>query len=369
MKSIYKFSIKAALLTQVVILCATYSLLAQETLQLPKPGWTLSPSYFRIVTITDDRTDRSAVGKIIQSGKTTTLRFATTPEAALEAHIASAVISNEENKAPLRFSIDKLFFTDVVSNPNKHKITGEINFKFYREIDGKPYLLYEAGSKPVMTATGTRPPGIFEKLIAESVADVFKQFEKWTTTNHNNPYFMNHVTVRFENDGAFSEGKQADTLRWREDYKLKWTDFEGKGDINSPYSAQSNCIYTLKTIPDFSNDTLYITEVLHPCFTRKASWVKHDALQDSLLIHEQLHFDLCELYGRKFRQRLKTLDFSLLQFDAQIKSTFESIWKEYGEAQRLYDAETEHGIIREKQNEWITNVARELEELRDYTGE
>lgn len=369
MKSYCKMVIKTALLTQVVILFGSYTLSAQEILQLPQPSWTLSPVHFHIVVVTDDRTDRTTVGRILQAGKTTPLRFSTSPEAALQAHLSSALTFKESNTAPLRFSIDKLFFTDMVSSPNKHKITGEINFKFYREIDGKPYLLYEAGSKPVMTAYGNRPPGIFEKLIAESVAQVFKQFEQWTTTNHNNPYFMNQVVVRFKNDDAFNENKQSDTLRWRKDYHLNWSDFQGKDESNSPYSAQSNCIYTLKTIPDFSNDTLYITEVLHPCFTRKASWVKPDALQDSLLLHEQLHFDLCELYGRKFRQRLKTLDFSLLQFDAQIKSTFESIWKEYGDAQRMYDAETEHGIIREKQNEWIIKVENELEQLREFSVE
>lgn len=366
MNTLQKLIPNSVFLTQVVILLCTLASPAQEVMQLSSAVWKLTSEYYRIDTITDDRTEKSSVGKIVQSGTSRSIRLNTSLPAALKAHLSPALSEKSENTVPLRFSIDKFFITDLVTGTAKHKITAELTYKFYREIDGKQQLLYESSLKPVLTATGNRPPGVFEKIIEESLAEVFSQFDQWTKKNHSNPYFMNHIVVRFENDGAYRDNTARDTLRWRNDYKLNWADFQGKDANSSPFSAQSNCIYTLKTIPNFSHDTLYVTEILHPCFTRRASWVKPDAHQDSLLMHEQLHFDLCELYARKFRKRLAEQPLSLLQFDNQIRSTFEAIWKEYGDAQQLYDQETEHGIVRQKQNKWLVNVAAELELLKEF---
>ena len=129
------------------------------------------------------------------------------------------------------------------------------------------------------------------------------------------------------------------------------------------FRSQSNCIYTLRTVPSFSNDTLILTEILTPCFTRNASWVLPDSKQDSLLQHEQLHFDLCELYGRKFRKTLTEQSWSILHFDRQVNELFGKMWNEYRAAQDTYDEETQHGLVRDKQLEWMGSVNRELTEL------
>lgn len=369
MKKLLKSPVLYLILTQVVIFISTFSLLAQESLQLSPAKWKLSTERYRITWISDDRKDKSTVVKIIQAGKTKTIRFKSDLSTALKNHLEGAITTSGTISVPLKISIERMSITDLVTGTTKHKITADICIKFYREIDSVPQLLYESSMKPVLTATGNRPPGVFENLLAESLEETFEQFNEWTKKNHDNPYFMNHVAVRFQNDGTFSQTAVSDTLRWHKDYRLTWDDFQGSDNGQSPFSAQSNCIYTLKTIPSFSNDTLYVTEVLHACFTKKASWVKDDSHQDSLLMHEQLHFDLCELYGRKFRKRLSEQSLSLLKFDDEIKRIFEATWKEYSTAQQLYDAETEHGIIREKQDQWINNVREELEEISEFACE
>lgn len=122
------------------------------------------------------------------------------------------------------------------------------------------------------------------------------------------------------------------------------------------------------TEPVFSNDTLYIRETIRPCFTRQASWVKSDSKQDTLLMHEQGHFDLCELYGRRFRKSVQAMTLSLTGFDREINTLFQETWRAYQVEQDRYDRETEHGLITAVQLQWQALVADELEKLKEFAS-
>ncbi|MBK6987071.1 MAG: DUF922 domain-containing protein [Bacteroidetes bacterium] len=92
------------------------------------------------------------------------------------------------------------------------------------------------------------------------------------------------------------------------------------------------------------------------CFIKGSSWVKEDKLQDSLLLHEQYHFNICEVYARRLKSRLMQLELKPMQVEKQIKAVFNEVWSAYVLAQNEYDEETQHGLITENQNEWIRNV-------------
>jgi hypothetical protein len=95
--------------------------------------------------------------------------------------------------------------------------------------------------------------------------------------------------------------------------------------------------------------------------------VESSSKQDSLLQHEQLHFDLCELYGRRFRKAISEKKFSLLDYDKELNSLFRQVWDDYRKAQDNYDAETRHGIITEMQETWRRTVETDLEKLSEFS--
>jgi hypothetical protein len=84
-----------------------------------------------------------------------------------------------------------------------------------------------------------------------------------------------------------------------------------------------------------------------------------------LLQHEQRHFDLCEVYARKLRQKLAKRSWTGDDAD-KIDRIYQHLYKELNERQLKYDEETVHGLDTDKQHEWNEQIAKELNELTDY---
>jgi hypothetical protein len=111
--------------------------------------------------------------------------------------------------------------------------------------------------------------------------------------------------------------------------------------------------------------TLELHINLLACFDKKKSWVRLGQEKDTLLAHEQLHFDICELSVRQLRRKIMDADLDPMEFDKQINKMFEESWYEYQLKQQQYDDETGHGIIAEKQQRWQGEIAKALNDLKE----
>lgn len=83
--------------------------------------------------------------------------------------------------------------------------------------------------------------------------------------------------------------------------------------------------------------------------------------------HEQLHFDIAELYARKMRkeiQKLKLIKGTIAQFD--YRRIHKKIFKEYLEYQKKYDTETDFSRTLSKQKNWEISVAKQLQGLEKF---
>ena len=153
-----------------------------------------------------------------------------------------------------------------------------------------------------------------------------------------------------------------DTIYWTEDYKLTWNDFQGRPD------------YNIKTISALSSSGLMhskgckngkiIYEVVS-YFEKKESWVKAEAYTDHHLKHEQLHFDITELYARKLRRALSEQNFKCGQ-EAAFEYYVNQFIKDWHEVQHNYDSTSRHSINREVQEEWSQRIEIELLLLDEY---
>jgi len=152
-------------------------------------------------------------------------------------------------------------------------------------------------------------------------------------------------------------------IEWNEQRPLSWSDYR-----YIPQEGRGNGVYALTTVfhsvrggikngkPNFQVKVLYV---------RKKSWTTTLGNAE-LLAHEKLHFDLAELYGRKIRKQLASLE---QQGEARMKTykaNIERLLNDFKITSKTYDEETLHGKIAEAQQEWEEYVSYELARLNKY---
>jgi hypothetical protein len=157
--------------------------------------------------------------------------------------------------------------------------------------------------------------------------------------------------------------KDDNSILWNEATKLVWPDFKGAPDSSSPYKAFTESgIHT--EISAKNNEAIISIKV---SFDKTKSWTKETNSRE-LLTHEQVHFDITEVWARKFRQKLKGKTFSIKTFQSELNATQASIFKESKEIQVLYDKETEHSVNKANQQKWNKKIAEELKSLSTFSA-
>src|SRR5690625_3492554 len=94
------------------------------------------------------------------------------------------------------------------------------------------------------------------------------------------------------------------------------------------------------------------------------SWVKEK--KELLLNHEQIHFNITELYTRKIRKDLqKYLDDNKSHELDSIAKIYHCLEDEFWETQFLYDKETNHSKNTVEQKKWDRKIDRLLQVYKD----
>jgi hypothetical protein len=141
------------------------------------------------------------------------------------------------------------------------------------------------------------------------------------------------------NISSYAQSK-LDTIQWRPDYKLKWVDFQGN---------IKNIRWVANTAYDFdyfrkyyNNNVLYYTKSY---FYKNLSWVDTVFADSFTLVHEQGHFDICEVYSRKLMAELKA-NYSITSNESDFPAIYQNVRIECNQMEEQYDLETLHGTNR-----------------------
>ncbi len=157
-----------------------------------------------------------------------------------------------------------------------------------------------------------------------------------------------------------------DTIKyWSNADKLKITDFKSNTINNAKMSASSNLSLRYSLSEEF--DSIFYIESV---FNRyKSYFIDKKEKSQWLLKHEQLHFDILEVFARRFRKKI-FLDYynkgKYLDDDA-LYSIYLIIYRDYIQMSEEYDKETNHSINKLKQEEWNIKIAKELKDLVSYS--
>ena len=95
------------------------------------------------------------------------------------------------------------------------------------------------------------------------------------------------------------------------------------------------------------------------------SWYKPQQVNDTILMHERLHFDITEWHARQLRQQIAALKPS-----QSVAATLDRLYTQASltlrETQSTYDTESDHSRNIEKQLVWQEKIAIELKKLEQY---
>lgn len=150
-------------------------------------------------------------------------------------------------------------------------------------------------------------------------------------------------------------------IEWQQSRKLNWDDFQGPIDDESSYKAHTKSKLSVGWECDEGIFNFHAVAK----FDKEVSW-KADVLTDELLAHEQLHFDICELYARKARLRIQAFKNGCALSQEEVKAILKKNMADWEAYEELYDEESDHNRNREEQVRWENKVAAELEALSKY---
>ncbi len=152
-----------------------------------------------------------------------------------------------------------------------------------------------------------------------------------------------------------------DKIFWDVNKKLKWSDFQGAPPKNSGFvKAMTAYQILIKSAARYEDETPYYD--VKNVFVKSDSWTKTSS--EKTLVHEQLHFDISEVYARKVRKAFEKLYQDSITDTSIYRKLFKELDEECFEIQQEYDREAHFN--NKKQQEWEICVAKELKELKEY---
>ena len=172
--------------------------------------------------------------------------------------------------------------------------------------------------------------------------------------------FLFIITIlNYFNDSSI----EPQNIIWIKEIKLKWSDFKGAPKENTVLAAVSSVGISYKEI-SHSIDK-YFFEV-NAEFEKNKSWVWVKKASDSILVHEQGHFDLAEIYARKMRQGLISNQFQFTR--KNIIQEIHKVLDLYADSLSIMHQNYDLAFSKnyDKQKEWNLYIEKELQFLEKY---
>lgn len=155
-------------------------------------------------------------------------------------------------------------------------------------------------------------------------------------------------------------------IEWNEKRRLKIEDFKGSTN-KRPFTAAtaSSFRYSITTKTGYSKNYTIKATTFFDCET---SYFKRTERNSAVLAHEQIHFDISELYARKFLIRMEKEAKNINEALAIHRNILDEISKELQLKQDEYDSEVYPDPSKQKEwNNWIKHELNNTNLYKDKT--
>ena len=157
----------------------------------------------------------------------------------------------------------------------------------------------------------------------------------------------------------FLSAQEYETIAWTEK-RLTWKDFKGQPSLSSRVAATTASGISYEFSTTGIKDAFTIDFVITTHFYPKKSWYKSVLCDDFVLSHEQLHFDISELFARKLRKELSEDIFTHENVKAKVKAIYNKNNQALNEYQNRYDEATNFSRNLQQQVLWNKKIAEAL---------
>lgn len=158
---------------------------------------------------------------------------------------------------------------------------------------------------------------------------------------------------------------EEEKIIWQENRKLTWADFRGVPNRADSFVASTNSGISFSFSLKESEQGIEVDYTVLSNFYPDLSWHRPDRVNEYILQHEQTHFDISELFARKLRMKLESIE-DLSKFRELSEEYYTEIEFERRQMQRDYDSESDHSNNRTKEFEWREYVAAQLNDYEDW---
>ena len=196
-------------------------------------------------------------------------------------------------------------------------------------------------------------------LITNAVSKSLSDFDGWLNDNYSKFPIYEQVKVNVQFHPLTQS--QRDTLYYSKERKLIWSDFKLPGNTADSLDAKSFLGIGYYVTSSVNEGFLQLDVSVNCFFIPEKSWVRPGTSDNDLLGHEQLHFDIAYLVGKKFRDAILSYKFSRDHFGQEIEQLKNKSAAEYDQLQTQYDAETNHGKKRVQQKIWKNKIESALQ--------
>ncbi len=178
--------------------------------------------------------------------------------------------------------------------------------------------------------------------------------------------FISFNSSCFSQKAGNNKIESTNTISWKKDVKLKKSDFMGKIDTLSAHVAQTGA--NIIVIPYALVKGKYQYQILAK-FYKEKSWLNTNSdTYNDILKHEQLHFDIAELYARKMRKKVyETKLANNVVLESDYGRIHKTLFQEYTNFQKEYDSQTGNSRKKDIQIQWEMLISKKLKELEKFS--
>jgi hypothetical protein len=153
------------------------------------------------------------------------------------------------------------------------------------------------------------------------------------------------------------------SIRWSATRLLTVADFKGRPQASNGHAALTSA--NINSGASCRNGIFMGTA--RASFDPASSWVREPAtMTPALLHHEQLHFDIAEVYARRLRQQLLALHVACDQMGPEFNRLSQAGYAAWQKAEDDYDRDTSHGLNKPRQAAWDAQVQQQLADLAGF---
>ncbi len=159
---------------------------------------------------------------------------------------------------------------------------------------------------------------------------------------------------------GFLPSQEYETISWDAAHRLTWNDFKASPPQNDRAAATTASGITYRYSSTISGNRAEVDFNISTHFYPNKSWYQPHLVDSVILSHEQLHFDISELFARKFRKQLSDTRFTK-NVKTEVRAIYKQINAELSDFQNRYDDETNFSRNRDQQQIWNEKIAALLE--------